>query len=89
MKNVIDMINNYLENPNNPLEFSLNLENILFDLYDQMIQDDKKMTDELNENLPEICAEYEQGYDENQYYQLVKNEIIRIENVIGKKLFKI
>ena len=88
MNEVISIINEYLTNPTNPSAFSLKLEDSLFDLYDKMIMENQDLADELNENFPDICAEYEQGYDENKYYQLVKKEALRVENVLGIKIFQ-
>ena len=88
MNKVLKFINDYLKNPNDPLSFSLILEEILVDLYEEMYKEDALLTEELNENFPEICAECEQGYEPNKYYQLVKQEVIRIEKVIGRKIFE-
>ena len=56
------------------LEFSLDLESYLFVHYDEMYAENPAITLALNENLPEICAEYERGADPAPFMAAVRKE---------------
>ncbi len=74
MNEVLGMINNFIEGRIDPVEFSVMLPDILIQKYDEMLNDNKQLTELLNDNLPEICAEYEPGMDSKEFINAVQEE---------------
>lgn len=62
------------------LEFSLDLEDYLVIHYDEMYAENPAATLALNEELPEICADYERGADPAPFMAAVKREYERALN---------
>ena len=63
-----------------PVEFSLDLETYLFEHYDEMMREDPVLTEELNDNFPDICASFERGADPTPFIKAIKKEYERILN---------
>ena len=74
MNEVLGMIKNFIEGRIDPVEFSVMLPDILIQKYDEMLIDNKELTELLNDNLPEICAEYETGMDSKEFINAVQEE---------------
>jgi len=51
----------------NSLDFSLYLEDFLCDNYDEMYKENAEVTEFLNEDLPDICAEMNLGIDDKPF----------------------
>lgn len=71
------MIEKFLSGEYDALEFSLDLEDYLVIHYDQMYAENPSATLALNDNLPEICADYERGADPAPFMAAVKREYER------------
>lgn len=57
-----------------PFAFSADLPDCLCAYYDEMFAIAPKFTETLNEELPEICADYEPGSDVRKFKQSVEAE---------------
>lgn len=74
---VLNMINDFLSGTYEPFAFSADLPGCLCEYYDDMYSENSAMTKILNEELPEICAEYEPGFDPAPFMAAVKREYER------------
>ena len=59
---VLGMIQKFLDGKYDLMEFSYDLPDFLVEHYDEMYAEDAASTEILNDNIPEICADYEEGY---------------------------
>ena len=71
------MIEKFLAGESDALEFSLDLEAYLVIHYDEMYAENAAATLVLNDELPEICADYEPGFDPAPFMAAVKREYER------------
>ena len=55
-----------------PFKFSIDMEDYLFDNYDEMLAEDKAVTEFLNNDVPDICAEGEPGFDSSAMIAALK-----------------
>ena len=67
MDELKNMIIRFLKGEGDPWEFSFALEDSLIRLYDQMYEVNPQATLILNNDLPDICAEYELGQDPSSF----------------------
>ena len=74
MNEVVEMIKNFLAGNYGPLAFSYDLPEVLIKNYDEMNNENEEITKILNEELPDICAEYEDGMDIQEFQTKVKKE---------------
>ncbi|MDR2024377.1 MAG: hypothetical protein LBQ71_14290 [Hungatella sp.] len=74
MNEAINMIENLILGQFDPLDFSYEFPDYLVENYEEMLSEDRKMTELLNENFPEICADFERGADEKKFISNVKKE---------------
>ena len=68
------MIKDFLEGKTDPLSFSIDLPDFLFDNYEEMMLENQQATRILNENLPDICEEYERGEEPTKFMKKVEME---------------
>ena len=62
-----------MEETNDATDFSIKLEDMLFDYYEEMHNENLVVTEFLNEDLPDICAGYELGNDIDEFKAAIKN----------------
>lgn len=74
---VLDMINDFLAGTYEPFAFSADLPDCLCEYYDDMYAENPVITKILNEDLPEICADYEPGLDPAPFREAVRKEYER------------
>jgi hypothetical protein len=74
LKEVYSMIDQFLNGEYEPFAFSADLQDLLYEYYDEMIVENPKATEILNENLPDICDEYEPGMDPKPFMDAVRHE---------------
>ena len=74
LNEVIEMIKNFLAGNYEPLAFSYDLPEVLIKNYDEMNNENEIITKILNEELPDICAEYEEGMDSTEFEEKVRKE---------------
>lgn len=75
IEQALNMVKRFLKNEYPPLEFSYDFPDFLIEHYNEMEAENKKINDILNDNMPEICAEYEQGANATAFIQKVKAEL--------------
>ncbi|MBF1037084.1 MAG: hypothetical protein HXL15_06610 [Parvimonas sp.] len=66
----------------NSLDFSLYLEDFLCDNYDEMYKENAEVTEFLNEDLPDICAEMDLGIDDKPFLDKLSQQL-----KLAKELF--
>ena len=74
----IQMINEFLNGEYDPLDFSYDFPDFLIENYDVLENEDRAINEILNDNLPEICAEYEIGADTENFKDEVRAEYERV-----------
>ncbi len=77
IEQAFQMISDFLNNKYDPLEFSYDFPDFLIDKYEIMEKENKEVNDIFNDNMPEICAEYEMGANAGEFKQKVKSEYER------------
>ena len=77
MAEVHEMIREFLDGEYEPFGFSFDLPYCLCEYYDDMYAENPTVTEILNEELPEICADYEPGFDSAPFMEAVKREYER------------
>ncbi len=58
----------------NSLDFSMYLEDFLIENYDDMNAENARVTELLNEEIPEICAMMEPGMNDYEFLKLLELE---------------
>ncbi len=71
------MINDFLNDKYDPLEFSYDFPDFLIDKYEIIERENRAVNDILNDDMPEICAEYEIGANADEFKRKVKSEYER------------
>lgn len=71
------MMLRFLAGEYDPLEFSFDFPDYLVEHYDEMAAANPGRTDILNDELPEICADYERGEDPAKFIARVQREYER------------
>lgn len=56
------------------LDFSMYLEDFLIENYDNMTTENARVTEILNEEIPEICATMEPGMNDHEFLKLLEIE---------------
>ena len=71
LKETYEMMKKLVQGDYDPLAFSCDFPGFLCDIYDAMKAENPYATDVLNENMPDICAEYERGQDPSSFIEKV------------------
>ena len=79
MNDALKMIKEFIANRYEPLDFSYDFPDYLIEHYDEMLEEDRDKTAILNEELPDICAEYERGMDPTEFIEKVKIEYNKVK----------
>lgn len=79
MNDALKMIEEFIANRYEPLDFSYDFPDYLIEHYDEMLEEDRDKTAILNEELPDICAEYERGMDPTEFIEKVKIEYNKVK----------
>ncbi|WP_346930271.1 hypothetical protein [Clostridium sp.] len=87
IKNVLDTIelylsDKYLEKEGYPFYLELEKE-LLFDNYDEMYQENREVTELLNEEIPDICAEVGE-IDVEEFKRLLRIEFLKAKELYNK-----
>lgn len=72
IQQALDMIRQFLNGAYDPMQFSLDMEEFLNDQYDAMHEENPNLTEFLNEDIPELCAECEPGMDFTEFRQKIE-----------------
>ena len=76
------MMRNLLEGKYDLMCFSYDLPYFLVEHYDEMYAENSMITEILNDNIPEICADYEEGYPTEDFKQRIRAEYERVLAII-------
>lgn len=74
LNEVLEMFEQFFTGEYDPLVFSVDLPDCLCAYYDEMFAAAPNVTEVLNEELPEICADYEPGFDVEAFKKKVRTE---------------
>ena len=77
LNEVLEMFEQFFAGEYDPVVFSVDLPDCLCAYYDEMFAAAPKLTEILNEELPEICADYEPGFDVEAFKKNVRAEYER------------
>lgn len=78
MNELIEKIKQFLtDNSQDGVDFSIWLEDYLYEHYPEMLEEAPEATRILNDALPEICSEVEQGSDMNEFREKINGELER------------
>ncbi len=75
---VLGIIQKFLHGEYDLMGFSYDLPDFLIEHYEEMYAEDAASTEILNDNIPEICADYEEGYPPEDFKQRIRTEYERI-----------
>lgn len=67
-----------------PLQFSCDMEEFFCDHFDEIKMENAEIAKLYNENLPELCAEGEPGFDPTHMIEGIKNEYKRAKAILNK-----
>lgn len=87
IKKVLDIIETYLdgkyeEDENYPFYLELEAE-LLLDNYDEMYQENREVTELLNEEIPDICAAVGE-IDVEEFKRLLRIEFLKVKELYNK-----
>lgn len=74
MNEAFEMIEEFIFGKYEPLAFSYDFPDYLIEHYNEMLTENEIVTELLNENFPDICAEYERGKEPSGFIENVKKE---------------
>lgn len=63
IKQVFNMFERLFSGQYDPFQFSNDMEQYLYDNYEEMLAENKEVTLFLNDEVPDICSEGEPGFD--------------------------
>ena len=72
IKALLNMLDALFAGEYDALTFSCDMEDFFFENYEYIKQENSSVADLLNENLPEICAEGEPGFDPTHMIEELK-----------------
>ena len=72
MEQIKELLLNFILNHYDPLDFSYDLPDMLVEKYDEIELINPNVNSILNDNLPEICADYERGMDPSEFIDSVR-----------------
>ena len=85
IQQAFDMIEALLRGEYDPLQFSCDMEDFLYDNSSTMEQENAEVNDVLQNEIPDLCAEGEQGFDPSHMIQGIKAEYEKAKAVLNNK----
>ena len=83
IKEALSMILQFLNGNYDPLSFSYDLPDYIIEHFDDINLENEKVCFILNDNIPDICAEYERGADPREFKNAIKKEYQRIQQILN------
>lgn len=74
IKEVFDTIERFLNDEYDALDFSFEFPEFLITAYDEIDKENAEVNNILNDNIPEICADYEMGQPADEFKEKIKTE---------------
>ena len=78
----LNMVRHLLDGEYDLMAFSYDLPDFLVEHYDDMYAENSTVTEILNDNIPEVCADYEEGYPPEDFKQRIRAEYERVLAII-------
>lgn len=78
MNTALSMIDDFLNDKYEPWDFSNDLPAFMVAHYDEMQKENAAINDILNDEMPEICADYEMGESPENFKSLIRCEYDKI-----------
>ena len=78
-----EMVEKFLADEYDPLEFSYDLPDYIVDHYEALSEENETLAKKLDDTFPEICAEYERGMNPESFKHKIEaayNGIFTINN---------
>lgn len=85
IQQAFNILEELLQGKYDPLQFSCDMEQFLFDNFSSMRQESPEVNDVLQEELPEICAEGEPGMDFTDMIEKVEREYKKAKEIYSRK----
>lgn len=85
IQQAFDMIEALLRGEYDPLQFSCDMEDFLYDNSSTMEQENAEVNDVLQNEIPDLCAEGEPGFDPSHMIQGIKAEYEKAKAVLNNK----
>ena len=85
IQQAFDMIEALLRGEYDPLQFSCDMEDFLYDNSSTMEQENAEVNDVLQNEIPDLCAEGEPGFDPSHMIQGIKAEYEKAKAVLNSK----
>lgn len=85
IQQAFDMIEALLRGEYDPLQFSCDMEDFLYDNSSTMEQENAEVNDVLQNEIPDLCAEGEPGFDPSHMIQGIKVEYEKAKAVLNSK----
>lgn len=84
IEQALQMIDDFLNDRYDPLEFSYDFPDFMIAQYEIMEKENKAVNDIFNEEIPEICADYEMGEAADDFKSKIKEEYKKVWNIMTK-----
>lgn len=85
IQQAFDMIEALLRGEYDPLQFSCDMEDFLYDNSFIMEQENAEVNDVLQNEIPDLCSEGEPGFDPTHMIQGIKAEYEKAKTVLNNK----
>ena len=83
IQKVLNKIKDYIEGEASSYDFSIELEDLLFSNYEEMKKENCEITEFLNEDLPDICASYDEE-NETEFRKQIKQQYKTVLKMYSK-----
>lgn len=77
IEQAFQMITDFLNDKYDPLMFSYDFPNFMIEQYEAMEQENKAVNNVFNDDIPEICADYEMGEPSDEFKTRIRAEYER------------
>ncbi len=85
IEQAFQLIRDFLNDKYDPLDFSYDFPYFLIDKYEIMETENKAVNDIFNEEIPEICADYEMGEVPDDFKRKIREEYERALQAIKQR----
>ena len=83
IQQAFNMIEALLQGTYEPLQFSCDMEQFLFDNASIMQQENSEVNDILQDEIPDLCSEGEPGFDPTHMLQGIKREYEKAKSLLN------
>lgn len=83
IQQAFDMIEALLQGESDPLQFSCDMEDFLYDNFSIMEKENAEVNDILQNKIPDLCSEGEPGFDPTHMIQGIRAEYEKAKAVLN------